>query len=389
MAGSVTANTSVPGMRVAVTCFFFISGFSYAAWASRIPTIKDQLHLSDAQLGSILFALPVGLMVTLPFTKHFLGRISSRAIMFTGAIAFNITLCFTGMAAAAWQLAILLFFFGSSRNLLNLSANAQAVSLQKLYPKSIITSFHAIWSLAGFAGAALGYIMVSCNIGTRWHLLAVGIGMLILSFLFYPATLYEAPVPQERKPVFSLPDKTLINFSIIAFIGMACENTMYDWSGIFFEKVVHSSARATTLGFVIYMVAMTSGRVFGDALVNRFGIKRILHYCGIFITVGLSISVLLPYPVTAGIGFLFTGLGVSCVIPLVLSMTGRAHAANSSSAVASVSTIGYLGFLMVPPLIGFVAQWVGIRVAFGTIAVLAGAMIYMVSRLREGNGDEG
>ena len=301
--------------------------------------------------------------------------------MFTGAIAFNITLCFTGIAAQAWQLATVLFLFGSSRNLLNLSVNAQAVSLQKFYKKSIITSFHAIWSMAGFAGAALGYVMVNLNIGTNWHLLSVGAAMILLSIVFFPKTLYEAPVKQERKPIFSLPDAALLKFSVIAFISMACENTMYDWSGIYFEKAVHSTAQVTTLGFVFYMVAMTTGRVFGDAFVNRFGIKKILWYSGIFITVGLGIAVAFPYPITAGAGFILTGLGVSCVIPLIFSMAGKSASVNSSAALASISTIGYLGFLLVPPLIGFLAQYAGIRIAFGVIAALASGMIWMVSKL--------
>jgi MFS family permease len=384
MADGLVANFSPRRFRIGSAVFFFISGFSYAAWASRIPSIQQQLHLNEAQLGGILFALPVGLMCTMPLTNFLLGRYSSRSIMLFGAIFFSLMLCLAGFAATAWQLTVILFCFGSSRNLLNLSMNAQSVSVQGLYKKSIITTFHGVWSMAGFAGAALGYFMVRFNVTVSWHWPIVGITMLLLSLSMFSNTLYVAPVPRQRKPVFSLPDKYLLKFSLIAFVCMSCENTMYDWSAIYFEKAVHSSKPTATGAFVLYMVAMTTSRFVGDKLVNRFGIKTILHYSGVLITSGLFLAVALPFPITAAIGFIFTGLGVACIVPLVFSMAGKSKNMSSASALASISTVGYLGFLMVPPLVGFVAEAAGMRVAFGIIAALAASMIWMVSKLKEG-----
>lgn len=372
-------------IRIANAIFFFISGFSYSAWAARIPTIKHNLHLNEAQLGAILFALPVGLMLTMPLTNYLLGKYSSRAIMLLGALAFNLMLCFVGFAAAPWQLVIILFGFGSARNLFNLSTNAQAVSVQKLYDKSIITTFHGIWSIAGFAGAALGYVMVSFNVATNWHLPVVGISMMALSLFAFSNTLYEPVVRQhEKKPVFSLPDKFLIKFSVIAFVSMACENTMYDWSGIYFEKAVHSSKPTATAAFVFYMVAMTSGRFLGDRFVGRIGIKKILFYSGILISTGLLIAVLLPYTVPAIIGFIFTGLGVSCIVPLIYSLASKSTSMSSARALASISTISYIGFLIVPPMVGFIAEAAGIRFSFALIAMMGSIVIWMVSKIKEG-----
>lgn len=370
-------------MRIAIAVFFFISGFGYAAWASRIPTIKEQLHLNEAQLGSILFVLPVGLMVTMPFTNYLLGRFTSRAIMLSGSVFFSVMLCFAGFATAAWQLVIILFCFGSSRNLLNLSMNAQAVSIQGLSDKSIMTSFHGLWSLAGFSGAALGYLMVSLHISTEWHLPAVGISMTILSLLFYSNSLDQPPAKKINRKIFALPDKYLLQFALIAFASMACENTMYDWCGIYFQKAVHSTRPAATAGFVLYMVAMTSGRFAGDWVVTRIGIEKILHYSGILITAGLLTAVLLPYPVTASIGFIFTGLGVSCIVPLVFNLAGKSKTMNSHTALAAISTVGYLGFLVVPPLVGFIAQAGGIRLSFGIIATLGFLIIWMANNIKK------
>src|SRR5579872_6952410 len=151
-------------IRVMVAIFFFVSGFGFSTWASRIPTIQQQLHLNEAQLGAVLFALPVGLMGTLPVTGVLLSRFDSRRIMMIGAVLFNLMLCCIGFVTQAWQLVILLVCFGSSRNLMNISVNAQSIGVQALYDRSIIARFHGIWSLAGFAGAAVGSLMVSFSV---------------------------------------------------------------------------------------------------------------------------------------------------------------------------------------------------------------------------------
>ncbi|QQL51491.1 MFS transporter [Mucilaginibacter ginkgonis] len=369
-------------MRIANAVFFFISGFGYSAWASRIPTVKHNLHLSEAGLGTVLFALPIGLMLTMPLTNYLLSKYSGKGVLLFGALFFNVMLCFAGFAAAPWQIAIIMFGFGSSRNIFNISANAQAVGVQQLYTKSIMTTFHGIWSLAGFAGAGLGYIMVDHNIAVRWHLPAVGIAMIVLSLAFYRYALYAPPVKTtERKPIFALPDKYLLKFSFITFASMACENTMYDWSGVYFLKAVHSTRQMAVAAFVFYMVAMTLSRFAGDALVNRIGIKKILGCSGLLITAGLFIAVLFPYNIPAVLGFILVGFGVSCVVPLVFSLAGKSPTMSGARALASISTVGYLGFLLVPPLVGFVAQIVGIRVSFGIIASLGLVIVWMVSKI--------
>ncbi|MGZ3871418.1 MAG: MFS transporter, partial [Mucilaginibacter sp.] len=364
--------------RIGCAIFYFISGFGYSTWASRIPTIKQQLNLNEAQLGTVLFALPIGLMLTMPLTNILLSKYSSRGVMLFGSVFLCILLVLIGITSSMWQLILVLFFFGSARNLLTLSINTQGVAVQALYSKSIMATFHGIWSLAGFAGAAAGFVMVYFNIGVSWHFLAVSIALLLVTFYFIKDTLYQQPVPLSRKPVFSLPDKYLVKFSLICFASMACENAMYDWSAIYFQKAVHTEKPTATAAFVIYMVAMTTGRLLGDRLVTRLGIKTVLRYSGIFICCGLLMAVLLPYPVTATIGFILVGFGVSCVVPMVFSLAGKSKSMSSSSALASISTIGYTGFLLVPPFVGYIAHASSIRLSFGIIALFGAMIVFLV-----------
>jgi fucose permease len=266
--------------------------------------------------------------------------------------------------------------------LLNISINAQAVGIQKLYQKSIMATFHGIWSMAGFAGAAVGYFMVSFNIAPAYHFVAVSVLLFAVSLYFFKDTLYEEPIRQERKGFMVFPEKALLKYALVCFACMACENTMYDWSGIYFEKAVHVSKATATLGFVVYMTAMTLGRLFGDKLISRFGIKPILKFSGIFIFMGLSIAVALPYAITAGIGFVLTGFGVSCVVPMIFQIAGKSTTMSSGSALASISSIGYIGFLLVPPFVGFVAQAVNLRLSFAVMALLGGMIVVLVRGMK-------
>src|SRR3984957_562384 len=200
-------NQSPPGRtRVMVAIFFFVSGFGFSTWASRIPTIQQQLHLNEAQLGAVLFALPIGLMGTLPLTGVLLSRFDSRRIMMIGAVFFNLMLCAIGFATKSWELALALVCFGSSRNLMNISANAQSIGVQSLFERPIIARFHGIWSLAGFGGAALGAFMVSFSILPAWRFLFGGLVLTAFCGYAYPGSLPQQPAPRERRPWFVLPD---------------------------------------------------------------------------------------------------------------------------------------------------------------------------------------
>ncbi|UOQ78787.1 MFS transporter [Hymenobacter sp. 5516J-16] len=367
--------------RWAIALFFFVSGFGYSTWASRIPVIQQQLHLSEAQLGGVLFALPAGLMLTLPVTAGLLQRFSSRQIMLVGAILYNVALALLGLVEHTWQLVGLLFCFGSSRNLLNLSMNAQSVGVQARYDTSIIATFHGVWSVAGFAAAALGTLLIGRRVPTSLHFATVAVVLTGVALFTYRHSLVLPPAPEARRAGFSWPDKTLLKFGLIAFASMACEGTMYDWSGIYFQKAVLVPKEAAALGFTIYMVAMTAGRFSGDPLANRFGVKSILHYSGLLMLGGLLLAALLPMPLTAGLGFALVGLGVSCVIPMVFGMAGRTAALSSGSAIAAVSTVGYVGFLLVPPVVGFIAEVAGLRWSFGLMAVLGAVVVLLVRRL--------
>lgn len=355
--------------RLAVACFFFLAGICFASWASRIPDFKQQLQLSDAALGSILFALPVGSMLSLPVSGWLVAHWGSKKAMLLGAIAYPFVLFLIGYSSTIPQLVVLLFCFGLFGNLMNISVNTQAIGVEALYGRSVMASFHGVWSAAGFTGAAIGAFMVSRQIIPFHHFGFIAVAMILLGLVMQRFTLSHDS-RSESQPLFAKPDSFLIKLGLIAFSCMACEGTMFDWSGVYFQKVVQAPKELTTLGYAAFMCTMAGGRFLGDRLVTKLGSKKMLELSGLTICVGLLLAVLFPNIVMATIGFLLVGMGVSSVVPLVYGQAGKQKTMLPGVALAAVSTIGFLGFLLGPPLIGFIAQAFGLQWSFSLIAVL-------------------
>lgn len=356
--------------RLSIGAFFFLAGVCFASWASRIPDIKQYLHLSDAGLGAVLLALPAGLLISLPFSGWLVTHFGSRPMVIPAALSYACLLPVIGLANTAWQLVAVLFFFGLVGNLLNIAMNTQAVSLEAIYGRSIIASFHGIWSLAGFTGAAIGTLMVNLQRPPLQHFLFVSGAVIILTFLCYRNTLRKDINADTDRPLFAKPDATLLKLGLIALCCMICEGTMFDWSGVYFRKVVQVPKGLTTLGYTAFMCTMAGGRFVGDWLTTRLGTKHMLQWSGLIIAAGLSLAILLPSIIPATIGFLLVGIGVSSVVPLVYGAAGRSQTFSPGVALAAVSTIGYLGFLAGPPMIGFIAEAASLRLSFAVIAVL-------------------
>ncbi len=374
-------NISLKSYRVAIAVFFFIAGLSFASWASRIPDIKHHLGLSDGKLGLILFALPVGTMCSLPFTGWVIGKLGSRVILMTAAIFYPSTLVMIGLVEQPWHLALALFIFGTFGNYFNISVNTQAIAVEQMYGKTIMASFHGIWSLAGFSGAAFGAIFIAFHLSPFVHFLLIFFLAGLLAFYFSRYTV------RDNKGVgsssfFVKPDRFILIYGLIAFGSMVCEGTMFDWSGVYFQKIVAAPAQWVTLGYLLFMGMMASGRFVSDRITHKLGIKKVLMASGICITCGLLMAVIFPFLITAGLGFMLVGLGVSSVVPLVYSAAGKSKTRSPGAALAAISTIGFIGFLLGPPLIGTIAEYSSLRWSFALIAILGFSITVLANRMK-------
>ncbi|WP_084447728.1 MFS transporter [Hymenobacter roseosalivarius] len=367
--------------RMAVSAIFFLQGLCFASWASRIPTIQQRMGFSDAGLGLVLLALPVGLMLSLPLSGWLVARQGSRRVALVGALLYAVTLLTLGLAATPAQLVGCLVFFGLAANMLNIAINTQAVGVEALYKRSIMASFHGLWSLAGFVGAAVGTAMIGYNIDPLTHFaLITGLivaGVLVAGRHVLPT---DANGQVADQPIFVWPDKSLLLLGLIAFCSMICEGAMFDWSGVYFRKVVLAEKAWVGAGYTAFMSTMAAGRFVADRFTSRFGRARTLQLSGLLTASGLLLAVLLPQLGPALGGFLLVGFGVSSVVPLVYGAAGRSTAMSPGVALAAVSTVGFLGFLIGPPLIGLVAGATSLRISFSIIAVMGLSITLLAGR---------
>ncbi len=367
--------------RIAVAIFFFVSGFGFASFASRIPSIQHQIGLSEAALGTVLFAMPLGLICTLPITGHLLGKYSSRYILLLGSVMYNVILCLIGLVHTPLQLAVMLFFFGVARNLMNISVNAQSVGVQGFYKNSIVTTFHGVWSLSGFAGAAVGGWMIGHDVTTTIHFAIVGLICLLAMAIAFKNTVGNDVKKQAetKRVLFHFPEGKLLNLSLIAFGCMACEGIMFDWSGIYFQKVLQVPKHLITTGYVAFMSAAAVARFAGDWVVNKIGTQKVLQLGSCSIIIGLTIAVTFPYLYPATLGFVFVGLGISCIVPLIMALAGKTSSKSAGVAIASISTVSYFGFLLGPPIIGYIAEVANLRWSF-SLGIMLGIMMLILLR---------
>jgi MFS family permease len=373
-------------IRFAVGMFYFGMGLSFATWASRIPDIKTALHLTEGDLGSILFALPMGQLIIMPFSGKMVTKFGSHRILVFSLIMYVLCLANLGLATSALQLSLGLFLFGIFGNLANIAVNTQGVYTEVLFKKTIMSSFHGMWSFAGFTGALVGLGMLTLKLTPFDHFLVVGaIVLLMVAFNFKFLVRAKEKIKNktaEKKKLFVKPDSSLLWLGVIGFCSMASEGVMFDWSGVYFKDIVQAPGPLVILGYTSFMIMMASGRFLGDGLINKFGRERVMQISGVMISVGLFTAVFLPYIIPCTIAFMLVGLGVATIVPTVYSMAGKNPTVPPGEALTIVSSVSFLGFLMGPPVIGHIAQNFGLQFSFAFIGIFGVLIAFMVSKIR-------
>lgn len=370
-------------IRWAVGLYYFTMGLCFATWASRIPDIKTKLGLTEADLGTVLFAIPVGQLVIMPFSGTLATKYGSHKTALLALSFYLLSLVTIGFAEEQWQLLLSLFFFGMCSNLTNISINTQGIYAEGLFRRPIMSAFHGAWSIAGFTGALIGLGMIGLNLIPLYHFAIIAVLLWVVLFTNYKylvrAKKQELP---PKKNVFKKPDTVLVWLGIMAFGCMMSEGIMFDWSGVYFKEVVKAPGALVVLGYASFMVMMAAGRFFGDRIIKKMGRKRVLQISGCLISIGLLTSVFLPYLIPSTIAFMLVGLGVSTIIPTIYSIAGRRPGIPPGIALQTVSSVSFLGFMLGPPVIGYVAQATSLKVSFAIIATLGFGITILVSKVK-------
>ena len=380
-----TKKSYLKRVRIATALLFFGMGFCFSTWATRIPDIKSTLHLSEAVLGSLLFIIPFGQLVAMPITGKIITDYGSRTIAIVSLILYGFCLIPLGMATTIWQLSIGLFVFGFFCNFCNIAVNTQGVYTQQLFDKPIVGSFHGSWSLAGFFGALVGLLLLYIGCSPLQHF-SIAFVFILLLLVFNYKFLIKARSKQQETPrshsLFKNADSTLVWLGIICFFVMASEGIMFDWSGVYFKEIVKAPGALVVLGYTTFMISMAIGRFLSDVLVARYGHKKVLVTSGFVISFGLYMAVLFPYLIPATVAFMLVGFGVSNVVPIVFTIAGNHEKVPTGIALTIVTSISFFGFLIGPPIIGFIAEWTNLRYSFALIGLFGLLISLLVVRIK-------
>ncbi|GAA5037290.1 MFS transporter [Marivirga lumbricoides] len=376
------SQSSLTKSRIAISIIFLCYGLTFASWASRIPTITEKFNLDETSLGALLLMLPLGSFISLPLAGFLVAKWNSKTVTKLSINLYLLSLFTIGFVENIYILGFVLFCLGLMGNMLNIAINTQAVGLEIYFKRNIMATFHGMWSLAGFAGAAIGAFMIGADVLIKYHYAIIFGSGIVAAWFSFNWLLKNDQEEGGDKPLFALPDKHLVLLGIIAFCSMLAEGTMFDWSGVYFKKIVNAPEKWVGLGYTAFMISMAGTRFLADNFTKKYGIKRVIRVSGMFTVTGLLLSILAPYFVTALLGFFIVGIGVSSVVPLVFSAAGRTKTMSSGVALASVSTMAFFGFLIGPPLIGFLAGWMNLQLSFAFIVLTGVATVILAGKIK-------
>lgn len=370
--------------RLAISIYFFFSGLVFSSWVSRIPHIKDEFGFNEAELGGILFMLPLGSLAALPISGWLVQKFSSRVIGLLSILLYTVLLYGIAAAEQVFQLSVTLFLFGVVGNFCNIALNAQGLSIQERIKKPILSSLHAMWSLGAFVAAAISGWSMKMGYSTDLHFLLVAVlasfVALVLVYLFVD----DVGSDGREQKIFVFPNRSLLLLGVICFCVAMTEGAMADWSSLYYRQVANEMHNVSTAGYTAFAFCMATGRFVGDFFIHRFGHSRVLKFNGGLILTGIVLALTVSIPAVVILGFALVGFGVSSGIPIVYMLSAKNKTMAPAAALAAVSSLGFTGFLIGPPIIGFIAQLTGLRYAL-TIVAIMGLIVWVLSmRVKSG-----
>lgn len=367
--------------RAAVVAVFFVSGAGLGVWAAHMPLLKGGLSLSDGDLGGVLLGMGLGAVGAMPLTGLLLHRFGAVRVTVTAALAFCVALALPPHAPDVRALMACALLLGALMGGLDVAMNAQAAAIEKAYGRPIMSSVHAFFSIGGLCGAAASGALIALDAGA-----ALGMGLcaaalgLIAALAAFRLALPGADVGAEEGHGLKLPSRAVLGLGALALLAFLSEGAMIDWSAVFMTQATGASPAVAAVGYAAFSAAMTLARLTGDRVTARLGPLRAVQLSGLVGAFGLAIVILAPAPEIALLGFVVTGLGYANVVPVLFSASTRTPGLAPGTALAMVATMAYGGGLMGPPLIGFIGEGFGLRVAFLPLALAALVISAFVAR---------
>jgi len=368
--------------RAAVSAVFFANGFALASWVPHIPVVKQYLGLGDGLLGLVLLAMAAGAVAALAASGALVRRFGSRSATRAAAVGVCLALPLPVLSPTIPLLAASLLIFGACNGALDVAMNAQAVAVERRHARPLMSSFHGLFSTGGLAGAAVAGTATWLGAPARAHVVGAAVAMLALVAAALPSLLRDDAEDGASELAFARPTGAIRTLGLLAFAALVAEGAMADWSAVFLHDVLSAGPALAAAGFAACSTAMAIGRFGGDAAVAALGATAVLRLSGALGAAGLCLALLGGTPLAAIVGFGMVGLGIANAIPLIFRRAGNLEGVAPGTGLSATASLGYLGLLSGPPMIGLVSELTTLRVGLGLV-VFCTAFLAIAARAVE------
>ena len=362
-------NTHTLATQHATRAVFLVAGISMSAWAPLVPFARERLGVNDASLGSLLLFLGAGSLIAMPLTGWLVARFGCKNTMLCSSLLIMMMLPLLAILPTPWMLALALALFGAGLGTLDVAMNFQAVEVEKQADRPMMSGFHAFYSLGGIIGAGAVSLLLWLGL-TPVAAIGVMIVMLLLLMVCSLPHLLNERIHQSDTPLFVIPRGWVAFLGLLCFILFLAEGAVLDWGALLLIQTRDLPVAQAGLGYAIFSVAMTIGRLTGDHVVKRFSRYSVMVSGCCLAALGIALAVWLPQPQIALLAFLLVGFGLANTVPMLFTAVGAQKTMPANLAISAMTTIGYTGILTGPALIGYISQWLSLSIAFSLIALL-------------------
>jgi MFS family permease len=364
--------------QLAVASLFGALGFSYGTWTSRMPAIQANLGLSNLQLSTVLLFAAIGAIFSFPVTAAALHQLGSRGASLLAGVLLAVGLVTLGLAPS-WALACgVMCVYGVLASTMDVAMNAQGVEVERATGEPVMSRLHAVFSLGTMAGAFFAWAILHVTASVPLHFAVAALVVLAATWLPRRGLIADAKPIEGGTRSFALPRGAALLIGAMAFLGMIAEGSMVDWSTLYLTQRANASQLIAPFGIASLQGAMTVTRLFGDRARTRWGARKLLFGGSLLAGASLTAALLIGGVVPALVGFALFGVGVATVSPCVYAAGAR----EGGVALAAVMTLGALGFLVGPLVIGAVAQATNLTWGMGVVAASAFVLALMSRRVR-------
>lgn len=373
----MTSKDALAGPRFATRTAFLAAGFGLASWAPLVPFAKARLGVDESALGLLLLCLGIGSVGAMALTGMASARYGARPVIVLGGLLMAVVLPFLAIASSPFTLGIALFVFGAGLGSLDVAMNIHAVEVEKAGERPLMSGFHALFSIGGFAGAAAVTGLLS--LGATPVICATISAMVVggATLAAWPRLIKSSA--EAEAPLFAVPRGIVLLLAVLAAATFLAEGAVLDWSALLITGAGMVSLDHGGLGYIVFSIAMTAGRLVGDRVTERLGDFRILLWGGVVAVLGFVVLLTAPWAPVALSGFVLIGLGASNLVPVLFRRAGAQTVMPTGLAVAAITTMGYAGILVGPAGVGFIAHAIGLKAAFWIVAGLI-ALVPLTAR---------